>query len=483
MDRRGFLKAVGAGAGLLALAGGVASGAGNVKRPNIVFIFADDLTFDGVHALGNDEIETPNLDKLVANGVTFTHAYNQGSWTGAVCIASRTMLHTGLFLWHARKVDSKADKRFTQGEKYWSQLIGSAGYDTYMMGKWHVQADASAIFDHAMNIRGGMPKQTNEGYNRPIEGRPDPWSPYDKKFGGYWEGGRHYSEVFADDAIGLIGQAAKGDKPFFMYLALNAPHDPRQSPKEYVDKYPLDKIKVPENFVPEHPDKDAIGCEATQRDESLAPFPRTPYAVKVNRREYYAIITHTDAQIGRILDALEKSGKAGDTYVFFSADNGLAVGHHGLMGKQNLYDHSIRVPLIVAGPGIKKDRKIDTPVYLQDIMPSTLELASVEKPGYVQFHSLMPLIRGGARPPYDAIYGGYLAVARMVTQDGYKLLLFPKVKKVFLFNLKKDPLEMTNLAEKRKYQEKMKKLFAKLLELQIQTGDDLDLKPIYPELL
>ncbi|HLB73734.1 MAG TPA: sulfatase/phosphatase domain-containing protein, partial [Sedimentisphaerales bacterium] len=160
-----------------------------------------------------------------------------------------------------------------------------------------------------------------------------------------------------------------------------------------------------------------------------------------------------------------------------------AVGHHGLMGKQNLYDHSIRVPLIVAGPGIKKNKKIDTPVYLQDIMPSTLELAGVEKPDYVQFNSLMPLIRGRARPPYDAIYGGYLAVARMVTQAGYKLLLFPKVKKVFLYNLKKDPQEMTNLAESRKYKKRIKRLFAKLLELQIQTGDELDLKPIYPDLL
>jgi len=483
MDRRDFLKAVGAGAALLALPGGLTAAASSAKQPNILFVFADDQTFEGIRALGNDEIETPNLDKLVANGVTFTHAYNQGSWTGAVCVASRTMLNTGMFLWNAQKVNSKVDKRFTQGGKYWSQLIDSAGYDTYMTGKWHVKADASAIFDHTTHIRGGMPRQTKQGYNRPIVGKPDPWSPYDKKFGGYWEGGRHWSEVLGDDAVGFIDQASKSDKPFFMYLAFNAPHDPRQSPKEYVDKYPLDKVKVPENFIPEHPYKDAIACGTKQRDESLAPFPRTPYAVKVNRQEYYAIITHMDAQVGRILDALDKSGKAEDTYIFFSADHGLAVGHHGLMGKQNLYDHSIRVPLMVTGPGIKRNKKIDTPVYLQDIMPSTLELAGVEKPDHVQFNSLMPLIKGRAKPPYDAIYGGYLTVARMVTQDGYKLLLFPKVKKVFLFNLKKDPQEMTNLAEKRGSKKRMKRLFAKLLELQEQTGDELDLKAVYPDLL
>ena len=483
MDRRDFLKAVGAGAAALALPRTLMAAPGSAKGPNILFIFADDQTFEGIRALGNDEIETPNLDRLVKNGATFTHAYNQGSWTGAVCVASRTMLNTGMFLWHAHKVDKKVDKRFQQGGKLWSQLIDDAGYNTYMTGKWHVKADASAIFDVTTNIRGGMPKQTKEGYNRPIEGKPDPWSPYDKKFGGFWEGGRHWSEVLGDDAVGFIDQASKSDKPFFMYLAFNAPHDPRQSPKEYVDKYPLDRVKVPENFIPEHPDKDAIACGKRQRDESLAPFPRTPYAVKVNRQEYYAIITHMDTQVGRILDALERSGKAEDTYIFFSADHGLAVGHHGLMGKQNLYDHSVRVPLMVVGPGVKRNKKIRTPVYLQDIMPSTLELAGVAKPDHVQFNSLMSLIKGKAKRPYDAIYGGYLNVARMVTQDGYKLLLFPKVKKVFLFNLKKDPQEMQSLADERKYQKRMKRLFAKLLQLQKQMGDELDLKAIYPDLL
>jgi len=483
MDRRGFLQAVGFGAAALAFPRGIMAGSEKAGRPNILFIFADDQTYEGIRALGNDEVETPNLDKLVARGVTFTHAYNQGSWTGAVCVASRTMLNTGLFLWHAHKADKKLKQGFVSGGKMWSQLIEAGGYDTYMTGKWHVKADAAGIFESTVHIRPGMPKQTKEGYNRPIEGKPDVWSPYDKKFGGYWEGGTHWSEVLGDDAVRFIAEAAKRDKPFFMYLAFNAPHDPRQSPKEYIDKYPLDKIAVPESFQPEHPDKDAIACGVKQRDESLAPFPRTPYAVKVNRQEYYAAITHMDMQVGRILDALEKSGKADNTYIFFSADQGLAVGQHGLMGKQNLYDHSVRVPLMVCGPGLKKGKKVDSPVYLQDIMPSTLELAGVAKPEHVQFNSLMPMARGEGKGHYDAIYGGYLDVARMVTQDGYKLLLFPKVKKVFLFNLEKDPEEIEDLAGQKRNDKRIKKLFARLLELQKETGDELDLKALYPELL
>ncbi len=483
MNRRSFLKSLAVSVVAQAVRPSLSVAREKTDKPNILFIFADDQTFQGIRALGNDELQTPNLDRLVRNGTTFTHAYNMGAWTGAVCVASRTMLNTGLFVWHAQKVDNKQDKRFGDTCKYWSQLIDGAGYSTYMTGKWHLKAKAEGLFDHTVHVRPGMPNQTPEGYNRPLEGQEDPWSPYDTKFGGYWKGGKHWSEVLGDDATGYIEEASKHDEPFFMYLAFNAPHDPRQSPKEYVDKYPVENISIPENFQPMHPDKDAIGCGVNLRDEKLAPFPRTPYSVKVNRQEYYAIITHMDTQVGRILDALEKSGKADNTYIFFTADHGLAIGKHGLMGKQNMYDHSVRVPLMVNGPDIPKGKRIDAPVYLQDIMPSTLELAGVARPDHVQFRSLLPLIDGRREASYDAVYGAYLAVQRMVTYEGYKLMLFPKISKVLLFDLKNDPLEMTNLADQPAQKERQKRLFAKLLELQKETGDTLDLRKVYPELV
>jgi len=482
MNRRSFIRAVASGAAALAVPDVLRAQETAMKKPNILFIFADDQAFDTVRSLGNDEVETPNLDRLVAGGTTFTHAYNQGSWTGAVCIASRTMLNTGLFLWHAHKAYKNTDKEFRRQGRMWSQLLAGGGYDTYMTGKWHVNTDVRKAFKFTRDNRGGMPNQTPQGYNRPIEGKPDPWKPWDKKFGGYWKGGTHWSEVLGNDAVDFIRQASKRDKPFFMYLAFNAPHDPRQSPRRYVDKYPLDKVKVPENFLSEYPYKDAIGCGKGLRDEKLAPFPRTPYSVKVNRQEYYAIITHMDAQVGRILDALEKSGKAENTYIFFSADQGLAVGHHGLMGKQNMFDHSVRVPLFVVGPDIPKNRKITTPVYLQDIMPSTLELAGIRKPDHVQFKSLMPLIEGRDGSSYDAIYGGYLGLQRMVADDDYKMILYPRIKKVLLFNMREDPLEMRDLADDPKSRPVVKKLFSTLLQLQKETGDRLDLEKVFPGL-
>lgn len=454
--------------------------AARAKQPNILFIFADDQCFDTLREWGNDEIETPNLDQLARSGLTFRRAYNMGSWSGAVCVASRTMLNTGRFVWFAHDVHKQLERERAEG-RFWSEHLKQAGYETYFSGKWHVGNTkiAEAAFDNVRHIRPGMPNQTEAGYNRPIEGQPDKWSPYDRKFEGFWKGGKHWSEVLGDDAVDYLDQASKSDKPFFMYLAFNAPHDPRQSPKEFVDKYPLANIAVPSNFIPEYPFKDDIGCGKSLRDEKLAPFPRTEFAVKVNRQEYYAIITHMDQQVGRILDALDKSGKREDTYIFFTADHGLAVGQHGLIGKQNMYDHSVRVPFIVSGPNIEANTQNETPIYLQDVMPTTLELAGAQKPEHVQFHSLMPLVRGETARPYDAIYGAYLEVQRAVTMDGYKLIVYPKAKRMRLYNVAHDPLEKKDVAAEPEHRKTKQKLFRRLLELQQETGDKLDLKATF----
>lgn len=449
-------------------------------KPNLLFIFADDQAFDTVHALGNDEIETPNLDRLARQGVTFTHTYNQGGWNGAICVASRTMLVTGQFLWKANADYAETDKRFRQPGRLWPQLLEKAGYDTYFSGKWHIRANAEKAFSVARHVRPGMPNQTKAGYNRPIEGQEDVWKPWDKKYDGFWKGGVHWSEVLGNDAVEYLHRAKERDNPFFMYLAFNAPHDPRQSPKRFVDKYPLEKIATPKSFLPLHPID--IGSNRV-RDEQLAPFPRTEYSVKVNRQEYYAIITHMDEQIGRILKTLEETGQAKNTYIFFTADHGLSVGRHGLLGKQNMYDHSVRVPFMVVGPGIDANERIAQPIYLQDIVPTTLALAGVEAPEHIDFQNLLPIIKGRKETKYDAIYGAYLADAqRMVKQDGFKLILYPRIKKSLLFHVAADPHEMHDLSEDADQQTRMRALFAKLQSLQAQTGDKLDLTKSFPDL-
>ena len=458
----------------------IASPAYSEQKPNVLFLFSDDQSHETIRALGHTDIDTPNLDRLVARGATFTHAYNMGAWHGAICVASRSMLMTGRTLWRAKE-NEKTQKADVEAGRFWPQRMAAQGYETYFSGKWHVQADAAKAFGHAIDIRPGMPGAAKEGYNRPISGKPDPWSPSDPKFGGFWKGGKHWSETLGDYGIAFLGQAAKSDKPFFMALHFNAPHDPRQSPKEYVDRYPLDRIKVPENFLPEYPQKEKIGAGKGLRDEKLAPFPRDEHAVKVNRQECYAIITHMDAQIGRILDALDKSGKADNTWIFFTSDHGLACGHHGLMGKQNMYEHSLRVPFLVSGPGVKPGAKIDSPVHLQDAMATALDIAGADREG-IEFQSVRPLL-AGEKGGLDAVYAAYMHTQRAVIDDGWKLILYPEAKVVKLFHLTEDPQETKDLAADPATDGRKKALFAKFRELQQRYGDNLDLGTVFPELI
>lgn len=441
------------------------------ERPNILILMSDDMSMDGVGAFGG-EVRTPNLDRLAARGVSFMNTYNPGSWHAAVCIASRTMLMTGRSLYRAEKIDGSLKREVEQG-RFWPQLLERAGYSTRMSGKWHVGVKPALVFQTLVRERPGMPKAVPSGYHRPSEDQPDRWSPYDTKLGGHWQGGKHWAEVLADDAVALLKQEATNSAPFFMYLAFSSPHDPRQAPKRFVDGYPAERVTVPENFLPVYPYREEMEAGETLRDETLAPFPRTPRAIQVHRQEYYAIIEHMDEQIGRILDALEKSGKADSTLVIFTGDHGLAVGRHGLLGKQNMFEHSMQTPLILAGAGMPAGRRIDTPVYMQDIVPTTLELAGAEIPGHVDFRSLLPLVRGERETQYDVIFGGYTGAQRMLREGDWKVIVYPKAKKTLLFNLREDPLEMRDLSEDPRHAATLQRLLATLRAQQRAHGDSL----------
>ena len=443
------------------------------EAPRVLFLFADDHCYEALGALGA-EVATPHLDRLAARSVRFSRAYNMGSWSAAVCVASRTMLNTGRYLWRAQAVDKTLAAERDAG-RLWPQRMKAAGYRTFLTGKWHVAVPPETVFDVTRHVRGGMPKTVESAYNRPLPGVADGWSPFDKSLGGFWEGGRHWSEVTADDAIAFLQEAkAAGPQPFFIYAAFNAPHDPRQAPEAYVRRYPAEKVRVPGDFLPEYPHAEAMGAGRGLRDERLAPFPRTPEAVRVHRGEYFALIEHLDAQIGRVLDALEASGEAGRTWVFFTADHGLAVGHHGLMGKQNMYEHSLRVPFLVTGPGVKPG-VVEAPVYLQDVMATCLDLAGAERQG-VEFQSLLPLIRretekGTAVP----VYGAYLDRQRAIVDGGWKLIVYPKAGVVRLYNLAQDPEERRDLAPLPEAAAKRRQLLTRLRETMRAMGDKLTL--------
>ena len=173
-----------------------------------------------------------------------------------------------------------------------------------------------------------------------------------------------------------------------------------------------------------------------------------------------------------MLDALERSGQASNTCVFLTGDNGLSVGQHGFMGKQNMFEHSMKVPLLVAGPGIPKGKQIDAPVYLQDIMPTSLELAGASVPAHVRFKSLLPLVRGDERTAhYDAIYGAYMKLQRMIRVGDMKLIWYPQPNVFLLFDLAKDPHEMHNLADDPGSKQTLSRLKLRMSELQKEMDD------------
>lgn len=486
MNRRKFIGLMGSGiaAGSIApaLTMAPAQATAAQRKPNFIFIICDDLMFRTIHALNNPEVHTPNMDRLMASGMAFTHCFHQGSWSGAVCLPSRTMLNSGLTAFHA---EAGLDEVPT-----WGQTLGRAGYDTYICGKWHLDYTVlQRSFQEMGPVSPGMLDSTpidGAAYDRPRPG--DTWEPWDESLKGHWihtglwrnanpdriqHAAAMYTDIYIDH---LLNRAAKSDNPFFMYLGFNSPHDPRQAPREFVDLYPQDKIEVPPNFLPEHPFDQG---DFKIRDELLAPFPRTPADIQLHRREYYALITYTDHQIGRILDALEKSGKADNTYVILTADHGLAVGEHGLMGKQNVYDCSIRMPLIISGPGIAAGSRCDELVYQHSMYATTCELAGVPIPDTVEFPSLAGFLRGGTGPVNDAVFCYYKSYQRMARTKTHKIIVYPQIQRVQVFDLVNDPWEIHDLSADPAAAGIRAQLMARLKEFQVQLGDKLNME--HPE--
>jgi len=482
MKRRSFLELSSSAILSAALMRPAEAIARTSSRPNFIFMIADDLMFRTINSINNSEVHTQNIDRLVHSGCHFTHCFHQGSWTGAVCIASRTMLLTGLTSFHANRANS-ANQAFDQPS--WGQTLRQAGYETYITGKWHLDAVMlQRSFSEQGPVAPGYLPSTQDMYDRPSpENR---WDPANHDLLGHWlkrdlwlnRNGdnriQHSSELYVDAAIDhLQHKASRRDTPFFMYVGFNAPHDPRQAPQEYLDLYPAENIAIPPNYLPEHPFDQG---DHKTRDELLAPFPRTREAVQTHRREYYAMISHMDAQIGRILDALQVSGKKDNTYVILTADHGLAVGEHGLMGKQNQYDCSMRMPLIIAGPGIRAGKRVDEMVYQHSMYATTCDLAGVSIPPHVEFPSLAPMLRTDhVEPINDAMFGWLNVIQRSIRTKQHKLIFYAHLNRFQVFDLEKDPWEMDDLVDNPNYAQIKINLIAKLKQKQRELGDPLDI--------
>ena len=447
-------------------------------RPNVLFLFADDQRADTIGAWGNDLIDTPNLDRLAAEGWSFRRNYVFGSNSGAVCVPSRAMVLTG-------RSWMRSPNRM-EGVPTLPRLLESAGYRTFITGKWHNGEEALLrAFDRGTAIYlGGMADHTQTEVQDIENG-----AMVRRRVGE-----RFSSELFADAVIEFLDEQAKAagggtdrrnsaadggadrgdsaadggaERPFFAYVPFTAPHDPRQPPPEYRERYYARNLPLPANYMPQHPfDNGAL----ILRDENLAAWPRTEDVIRDQIAEYYGLIEHLDEQVGRILAALDENGQAGNTVVVYAADHGLSVGSHGLLGKQNLYEHSMRCPLIVRGPGIPQGTT-DAFTYLYDLFPTLLAQGAVEEPPGIDGRDLTPLWSGGDPTWRKSVFLPYRDVMRAVRDDRHKLIVYPNVNHRQLFDLSEDPDELTNLIADPDHAQTAARLAALLEGWQAAMGD------------
>ncbi len=427
-------------------------------RPNVLFLFTDDQRFDTIAALGNEQIHTPTLDGLVKRGTTFTRAHIPSGSSAAVCMPSRAMLHTGRTLFHIDGRGEMIDPAHTT----LGECLAGQGYRTFGTGKWHNGTESfNRSFGEGAEIYfGGMEDHWNvPACNYDPTGEyamrtpkcPDPYFSRNvyQHISDHVTPGKHSTELFADATIDFLSTCS-ADEPFFAYVSFMAPHDPRTMPPQFLEMYDPAALDLPPNMLPEHPFANGATFATGLRDEVLAAHPRQETEIRQHLAEYYAMITHLDFEIGRVLAALEASGLADNTIIVFAGDNGLAVGQHGLMGKQSCYEHSLRVPLIFAGPGIGADTRCDSYAYLLDIFPTLCDLCDVPTPESVEGLSLAPAIADPDLHVRETIFAAYLEYQRCVKDERYKLVeyvLDGQHTQTQLFDLQSDPWELINLAD------------------------------------
>jgi arylsulfatase A-like enzyme len=421
--------------------------------PNVVFIFADDQRADTIAALGNPVIKTPNLDRLVKRGVTFTRAYMQGGNQGATCVPSRAMLLSGRSL---AQIDEKLMKHET-----WPHAFGQAGYATFAAGKWHngppslpksfQQARALFVGGMANPMKAPTSDLLPSGKLTPAKVSP-----------------KHLCEEATDETLAFL-KAQDGKQPFFSYLAFDGPHDPHIVPDGFQVKYAPASIPLPPNFLPQHPFDNG---EMVIRDEQLLRWPRSEAAVKEMLAEYYRYISFLDVQVGRVLDAIDAAPYAANTLIVFAADSGVARGSHGLIGKQNLYEHSLRVPLIVAGPGIPADRRSEAMCYLFDVMPTLGKLCGVTAPKTSQGRDFAEVLKDPARPGRPFLMFGYRDVQKALNDGRWKLIRYPHVGRTQLFDLQSDPFETKDLSADPAQADRIKDMLTKLAAEMKVDGDN-----------
>ena len=449
------------------------SQAAEEKRPNILFIIADDQSPLDLRVYNPKSIlDTPVLSKLAEGGTTLDGAHHMGSFSGAVCTPSRHMVMCGRTVWHLPNAAKLVGGKFCpegMEANTMAAVFNRAGYDTMRTckrGNSYEGANKQFTVRHDATKRGGTAET-----------------------GSAWHGKQVLEYLSAREA-------SRDEDPFLIYFGFSHPHDVRDGTPELLEKYGAvnhtDKNtlppanpkqpELPENYLEEHPfhhghpnlrDEVSVKGVWEKRDE------RT---IRNELGREFACSENIDRQIGSVLKKLEEMGELENTYIFYTADHGMAIGRHGLQGKQNLYEHTWKVPFIAKGPGIKSGARALGNVYLLDVLATICDFAGVKAPASSEGVSFRPVLEGKKDVVRDVLYGTYSGGTkpgmRCVKKGDWKLIKYDvmdgKVRETQLFNLKENPFEyisehgkkdgkLTDLAEDPAHADKLKEMEALLL--------------------
>ncbi|MBT6238884.1 MAG: sulfatase-like hydrolase/transferase [Verrucomicrobia bacterium] len=435
----------------------VCSAMAGVERPNILLIYTDDQRPDAFGALGNPDIQTPNMDRMIREGFVFNRAYIQGSMTPATCLPSRAMLMSGKSLF-------RAPLQLESGVLM-PQVYQGAGYRTFATGKWHNGIDAfQRCFQEAEAVffGGAARSHVQVPVQRMVDGLMVPY-----------DAGDTFSTVlFADAAITFLQRPSTLKQPFFCYIPFTAPHSPVTPPGKWATMYEPSGITLPPNHAALRPELAESGTDVIARGgrggrrgaHTSIPEAKRAYA------RYYGLVTHLDHHIGRVLEALEQSGLDEKTIVVLATDHGMAMGSHGKNGKHNAYEHTSRVQIIVSGAGIPKGTS-DALVYLHDIYPTLCRLSGLEVPDSVEGSSLEGIIHGQEDKVRDYLFTAYMDDQRTLRDERWKLFDRPREKRVALYDLANDPHELNDVSERNENKARLRHLQSELIKAQAHYGD------------
>ena len=427
------------------------------KPLNVLLLVSDDQRPDTIAALGNDEIRTPNLDKLARRSMVM----RQAVCANPICTPSRAEILSGCSSFRNGVLDFGGKLR--PELVMWPESMRLNGYQTWYVGKWH--NDHRPPHHGYSNCQGLYAGGGGKWWTPKTDWRGNEVTGYRGWIFQSADGSEKYpdrgvgltadiSAKFADAAIEVIKQR-KPDSPLFLHVNFTAPHDPLLIPKGKRYHYEPSELSVPPNFLAEHPFDHG---NFNGRDEKLLPWPRTEDMVQRTLAAYYSVITHLDEQVGRIMKTLESEGLLDNTLVIYTSDHGLAVGSHGLRGKQSMYEHTIGVPLLIAGPGISPGES-QAPIYLRDLYPTVCRLTGTPLPDHpLDGVSHADVLKGEKDRHHDAVYGYFRKYQRMIRQDGWKLIEYPEVQRTQLFHVAQDPHELRDLSKDAVQRPRLKKL-------------------------